>query len=93
MKGVTDVIEIDEKTFSRVLKENNNKCIRKIRKYYLDGDFEIDVDYFLEPLNMIMIEVETVSVSLENYKPPRGFIEVTDKNKSERYKNLDNLFL
>lgn len=86
MKGVTDVIEIDEKTFSKVLKENNNKCIRKIRKYYLDGDFEIDVDYFLEPLNMIMIEVETASASLENYKPPKGFIEVTDNKK---YENIE----
>lgn len=86
MKGVTDVIEIDEKNFLEVLKENSNKCIRKTRKYYLDGDFEIDVDYFSEPLNMIMIEVETDSVPLENYNPPRGFIEVTG---NEKYENIE----
>lgn len=76
-KGLTEVIEIDKEIFDKVLKENNNKCIRKIRKYYRDGEFEIDADYFLEPLNMIMIEVETESTLLENYNPPRGFLEVT----------------
>ncbi len=86
MKGVTDVAEIDEKTFLGVLRENNNKCIRKIRKYYLDGDFEINVDYFSEPLSMIMVEVETDSASLESYKPPRGFIEVTGNGK---YENIE----
>ena len=85
MKGVTDVIEINKETFLEVLKNNNNKCIRKIRKYYLDGDFEIDVDYFLEPLKMIMIEVATDSALLENYNYPRGFIEVTG---NEKYENL-----
>lgn len=77
MERVTDVIEIDKETFDKVLKKNKNKCIRKIRKYYLDGKFEIDIDYFYEPLNMVMIEVETNDVPLENYKPPKGFIEVT----------------
>lgn len=85
MKGVTDVIEIDEKTFNEVLKANDNKCIRKIRKYYIDGDFQIDVDYFLEPINMIMVEVETENEQLQNYIPPRGFIEVTE---NPRYENL-----
>lgn len=77
MKKVTEVIEIGEDTFEKVLKENNNKCIKKIREYYIDGDFEIDVDYFSEPLNMVMVEVESTKQQLEDYNPPRGFIEVT----------------
>ena len=77
MKKVTEVIEIGEETFEKVLKENNNKCIKKIREYYIDGDFEIDVDYFSEPLNMVMVEVESTKQQLEYYNPPRGFIEVT----------------
>lgn len=85
MKGVTDVIEIDENTFNEVLKYNDNKCIRKNRKYYIDGDFQIDVDYFLEPINMIMIEVETEVGILEKYIPPKGFLEVTD---NPCYENL-----
>ena len=85
MKGVTDVIEIDKETFNNVLKENDDKCIRKIRKYYLDGKYEIDVDYFIEPLDMIMVEVETDSATLEDYIPPRGFIEVTG---NEKYENI-----
>lgn len=90
MKDVTDVIEIDRETFLGVLKENNNKCIRKVRKYYLDGDFEIDVDYFSEPLSMIMVEVETNLVPLETYKPPKGFIEVTGNKKYENIEIFNN---
>jgi len=85
MEKVTEVIEIDEDTFNEVLKENNNKCIRKIRKYYIDGDYEIDVDYFSEPLNMVMVEVESINQPLEYYNPPRGFIEVTG---NPTYENL-----
>ena len=86
MEGVTDVLEIDEDTFLKVLKENNNRCIRKTRKYYIDGEYEIDVDYFTEPLDMIMVEVETTEAALENYIPPKGFIEVTG---NRRYENID----
>ena len=78
MERVTDVEEISKEVFDKILKENNNKCIRKIRKYYIDGDFEIDVDYFIEPINMIMVEVETKNNSLDNYKAPVGFIDVTE---------------
>lgn len=85
-KGATDVIEIDKETFLGVLKENNNQCIRKIRKHYLDGDFEIDVDYFSEPLSMTMVEVAAESSLLETYNPPKGFIEVTD---IEKYENIE----
>ena len=74
---VTDVKEISQEDFDKILKENNNNCIQKIRKYYIDGKFEIDVDYFLKPINMIMVEVESKTESLDNYKPPIGFIDVT----------------
>lgn len=84
MGKITDVIEIDEETFNNVLNENK-KCIRKIRKYYHDGNFEIDVDYFSEPINLILVEVATIGKeSLENYNPPKGFVEVTG---NEIYEN------
>ncbi len=84
MGNITDVREIDEKTFNSVLSENK-KCIRKVRKYYHDGNFEIDVDYFSEPLNFILVEVATIGEEpLENYEPPRGFVEVTG---NEIYEN------
>lgn len=83
MNGVTDVVEIDEETFNSVLKGNDGKCIRKIRKYYLDGKYEIDIDCFIEPLEMIIVEVETDSAILEEFIPPRGFIEVSDNKKYE----------
>lgn len=83
MGKITEVIEIDEKTFNSVLNENK-KCIRKIRKYYNDGPFEIDIDYFYEPIKMILVEVACIGdVPLKKYKPPRGFIEVTGNDKFE----------
>ena len=83
---VTDVKEISKEDFDKILKENHNNCIQKIRKYYIDGNFEIDVDYFLKPINMIMVEVESKNDSLDNYKPPIGFIDVT---KEQIYENKE----
>lgn len=83
MGNITDVIEIDENIFNDVLKENK-KCIRKVRKYYHDGNFEIDVDCFSSPLNFIMVEVAAIGEPLINYKAPKGFIEVTG---NEIYEN------
>lgn len=77
---VTDVKEISKEDFDKILKENHNKCIQKTRKYYIDGDFEIDVDYFSKPINMIMVEVESKNDSLDNYKAPIGFIDVTEES-------------
>ena len=83
MGKITDVIEIDKDTFYNVLSENG-KYIRKIRKYYNDGPFEIDVDYFSEPIEMILVEVASIgNEPLENYKPPNGFIEVTGNSNFE----------
>lgn len=75
-QDITYVEEITEEDFKTVLNDNK-KYIRKIRKYYLDGDFEIDVDYFKEPIKMIMVEVSSETRKLEEYTPPKGFIEVT----------------
>ncbi len=83
MGKITEVIEIDKDTFDKVLNENG-KCIRKIRKYYNDGPFEIDVDCFSEPLKMILVEVSVKgNEPLDNYKTPRGFIEVTGNSNFE----------
>lgn len=80
MGKITEVIEIDEKTFNSVLNENK-KCIRKTRKYYKDGFFEIDIDYFSEPIEMVLVEVACIgNIPLKEYMPPRGFIEVTEND-------------
>lgn len=84
MSIITEVLEIDEETFNKVLKENG-KWIRKIRRYYNDGPFEIDVDYFLEPINMIMVKVSTDKAPLDSYVPPKGFIEVSNTKTFENY--------
>ena len=42
---VTDVVEISEEEFTKVLRDTGRK-IRKIRKYYKDGPYDIDVDFF-----------------------------------------------
>lgn len=81
----TQVDKSNEKEFNEILQLNNGKCVRKIRKYYLDGNFEIDADYFKEPNDMIMIEVSTQQISLDDYIPPKGFVEVTNKKEYENY--------
>lgn len=76
MGKVTDVVEIGEEEFLEVLKDTK-KSIRKIRKYYQDGDYEIDVDYFMEPVSMIMVEVASLGAPLADYQAPKGFVDVT----------------
>ncbi len=84
IRKITSVIKIDEKTFNKVL-HKNNKYIRIDRKYYHDGKFKINVDYFTEPLNLILVKVTAIQKeSLKNYKPPKGFVEVTG---NEIYEN------
>lgn len=84
MSKITNVRESNEKEFVQVLNENN-KWVRKIRKYYIDGLFEIDVDYFIEPLEMIMVEVSTKKLALSSYVPPKGFVEVSNSKVYENY--------
>ena len=84
MSKITDVKEISSKEFYDVLKKNDYKCVRKIRKYYIDGDYEIDADYFIEPIRMVMIEVSSTK-PLEDYVPPKGFLEVSNTKTFENY--------
>lgn len=84
MSKVTDVVEINEDEFLKVLNDTK-KNIRKIRKYYNDGPYEIDADYFIKPINMIMIEVSSKEAPLDDYQVPKGFVEVTDTKEYENY--------
>ncbi len=84
MSKITDVKEISSREFYDVLKNNDYKCVRKIRKYYIDGDYEIDVDYFISPIKMIMVEVSSLK-SLDDYIPKKGFIEVSNTKTFENY--------
>lgn len=77
MGSITKVVEIDKKTFDEVL-NSTNKCIKKVRKYYNDLAYEIDVDYFSAPLDLVLVGVACIgNDSLDNYKAPRGFIDIT----------------
>lgn len=89
MSKITDVRESNEEEFLKILKENG-KAIRKIRKYYNDGPYEIDVDYFIEPIQMIMVEVSTDKVPLNAYVPPKGFVEVSNTKVYENYGIYNN---
>ena len=73
MGKVTDVVEIGEEEFLEVLKDTK-KSIRKIRKYYQDGDYEIDVDYFMEPVSMIMVEMASLGAPLADYQAPKDLL-------------------
>ena len=89
MSKITDVRESNEEEFLKILKENC-KAIRKIRKYYNDGPYEIDVDYFIEPIQMIMVEVSTDKAPLNAYVPPKGFVEVSNTKVYENYGIYNN---
>lgn len=89
MSKITDVRESNEEEFLKILKENG-KVIRKIRKYYNDGPYEIDVDYFIEPIQMIMVEVSTDKAPLNEYVPPKGFVEVSNTKVYENYGIYNN---
>lgn len=83
MDKVTDVVEITEEDFLKALGDEK-KSIRKIRKYYKDGNYEIDVDCFIEPVSMIMVEVASYVEPLADYQAPKGFVDVTG---NEIYEN------
>lgn len=89
MSKITDVRESNEEEFLKILKENG-KAIRKIRKYYNDGPYEIDVDYFIEPIQMIMVEVSTDKAPLNAYVPPKGFVEISNTKVYENYGIYNN---
>ena len=80
----TEVIEISKEEFDKVINKTGN-WVRKIRRYYVDGLFEIDVDYFLEPIEMVMVEVSSFKVELDDYVAPKGFVEVSGNKRFENY--------
>jgi len=84
MVKTTEVIEISKEDFDKVIKKTSN-WVRKIRKYYVDGLFEIDVDYFLEPIEMVMVEVSSFQKELGDYVAPKGFVEVSGNKRFENY--------
>ena len=86
MDKVTDVVEITEEDFLKALGDEK-KSIRKIRKYYKDGNYEIDVDCFIEPVSMITVEVASYVEPLADYQAPKGFVDVTG---NEIYENSSN---
>ncbi len=85
MRAITKIEEISNEEFDRVLKSNKSKAIIKTRSYYIDGNYEIDVDTFIKPIDMVMIEVSSDKVPLEDYVPPKGFIEVSGTKEYENY--------
>lgn len=89
MSKITDVRESNEEEFLKVLADTGSS-VRKIRKYYNDGPYEIDVDYFIEPIKMIMVEVSTNKAPLEDYIPPKGFVEVSNTKVYENYGIYNN---
>ena len=72
---ITLVTKISDKEFNQVLKLTP-KIIKKRRRIYLDNEYQIDVDDFQEPNVFTMIEVS--NGNLNNYKEPKGLIEVTN---------------
>lgn len=85
MSNITEIKEITEEEFNDVLNFNDRQAVVKVRKYYLDGDFEIDADFFSKPIDMVMIEVSSDKAPLEDYIPPKGFIEVSGTKQYENY--------
>ena len=72
--NVTEVNEIEEKEF---LSNISNQIIEKKRTKYIDGNYIVEVDEFLEPSQLTMIEVSSENENLANYEAKDTFIEVT----------------
>lgn len=85
MSTITKIAEISKEEFDKALKSNKGKAIIKTRSYYIDGNYEIDVDTFIKPIDIVMIEVSSDKAPLEDYVPPKGFIEVSGTKEYENY--------
>jgi hypothetical protein len=80
--GITNVEEITEKEFNDILGKKS-KEIRKTRKCYNDDGYNVDVDYFTEPVEFVLMEVSSGKKDLNKYIMPKGFMEVTNMDKYE----------
>ena len=76
--NITNVEKISQKEFNEILSKTN-KCIKKRRRTYIDNDYQVDVDDFDDPNKFTMIEVS--NGNLDEYKIPKGFVEVTNIDK------------
>lgn len=81
----TTVKEVTEDEFL----ENLNKGITiiKERNKFKDGLYKVEIDKFIKPIQMNLIEVSSDYVGLEKYKPKKTFIEVTE-NSIYKNKNI-----
>lgn len=78
----TIVEEIGEKEFFSNI--GKNSIIIKERKKYKDNLYTVEIDEFIKPKEMTIIEVSSDTENLRNYNPEETFIEVT---KNPIYKN------
>ena len=85
MSTITHIEEISKEKFDKVYRDNKGKAIIKTRSYYIDGNYEIDVDTFRKPIDIVMVEVSSDKAPLEDYEPPKGFIEVSGTKEYENY--------
>lgn len=72
--NITSVTEIDEDEF---LSNSKVQTIKKKRTKYIDGNYSVEVDEFLKPVEFTMLEVSSENENLANYEPKDTFIEVT----------------
>ncbi len=81
---ITQVIKIDKKEFEKVINKTE-KWIKKRRRIYKQGLYQIDVDDFEIPNTFTMIEVFGNKSDL--FDTPKGWIEVTNV-KEYQNKNI-----
>ncbi len=82
---ITNVSQIDSKTYDDVRK-SVSKLVVKHRKTYEYNGFNIDVDEFIDPCEFIMVEVSSEMVDLDSFEAIKGTIEVT---RNARFKNAN----
>ena len=80
----TTVEEISEKEFLE--NYSYNVAIVKERNKFKDGLYIVEIDKFILPIQITMIEVSSDTEDLKKYKCPETFIEVTD---NPIYKNIN----
>lgn len=76
--------EITVQQFRKEIDENSRKNIIN-RKCYIDKNFDIVIDTFLEPLEMIIVSISSANTPLDKYPSPKGFIEVSNLTIYENY--------
>lgn len=88
-ENISKINKISKLEFDNILKETN-KFIKKRRRIYTDGVYEISVDDFEIPNYFTLVEVS--GKNLDNYTIPKGFVEVTNVEGFEN-KNIYDGFI